>query len=230
MAGSMPAAIHGASMYLRFGKRPLDLVLAIVGAVLLSPLLLLIALLIRIDMGRPVLFRQPRVGLDGKTFIAIKFRSMREARDASGALLPDDSDEAYELARTGARSTRFGQFLRDASLDELGGLINVIRGEMSIVGPRPLVTRYLDRYTPEQMRRHQVRPGITGIAQINGRQDMPFEERFKLDTWYVDHVSLALDLRIIAQTPLEVLRRRGASEAGYATGTEWMGSAAEPDD
>ena len=214
-------------MYLRYGKRPLDLVIAIFAMIVLSPLLLVLALLVRLDIGSPVLFRQPRIGLHGKPFIAIKFRSMRDARDADGNPLPDDSDEAYELARTGARMTRFGHFMRQASLDELGGLINVVRGDMSIVGPRPLVTRYLDRYSREQMRRHDVRPGITGVAQINGRQDMPFEERFKLDTWYVDHVSLALDLRIILQTPLEVFRRRGASESGYATGTEWMGS---PDD
>jgi len=216
-------------MYLRFGKRALDLVIATIAFVLLSPVLGLIALLVRLDLGRPVLFRQPRVGLHGSTFVAIKFRSLRDARDAAGNLLPDDSDEAYELARTGARSTRFGQFLRQASLDELGGLINVIQGDMSIVGPRPLVTRYLDRYTPEQMRRHEVRPGITGLAQINGRQDMPYEERFKLDVWYVDHVSLALDLKIMCRTPIEVLRRRGASEEGYATGTEWMGTQVDVD-
>ena len=211
-------------MYLRFGKRALDLVIAITASILLAPILGLIALFVRIDLGRPVLFRQPRTGLHGRTFVAIKFRSMRDARDAAGNRLPDDSDEAWEQARSGVRMTRFGHFLRQTSLDELGGLINVLQGDMSIVGPRPLVTRYLDRYTPEQMRRHAIKPGITGVAQVNGRQDMPFEERFKLDVWYADHVSLALDLRIILRTPIEVLRQRGAAEAGYATGTEWMGT------
>lgn len=211
-------------MYRTFGKRTLDLVLAFVGTIILSPLLLVIALLVLIDLGRPILFAQPRTGLNGKAFTAYKFRSLRHARDAAGNRLPDDSDEAYEQARTGQRSTRIGTLLRDVSLDELAGLINVFRGEMSIVGPRALVTRYLDRYTPEQARRHEVRPGITGLAQIKGRQDLPFEERFKLDVWYVDHVSLRLDLWILIQTPFVVLGRQGASETGYATGTEFMGS------
>jgi lipopolysaccharide/colanic/teichoic acid biosynthesis glycosyltransferase len=196
-------------MYRRFGKRILDLALASVAVVALSPLLLLISLLVLIDVGRPILFRQPRVGLNGKLFTAYKFRTLRHARDASGMLLPDESDEAYELARTGARSTRIGSMLRKASLDELGGLVNVFRGEMSLVGPRALVSRYLDRYTPEQMRRLEVLPGITGLAQINGRQHLPFEERFRLDVWYVDHVSLRMDLSILIRTPLEVLRMQG---------------------
>ena len=211
-------------MYRKFGKRFLDLALTSIAIVVLGPLLLLISLLVLIDLGRPILFRQPRAGLHGKSFIAYKFRSLRDARDGAGNLLPDDSDEAYELARTGARSTRIGSFLRESSLDELGGLLNVLKGETSLVGPRALVTRYLDRYTPGQMRRHEVLPGITGLAQINGRQDLPFEERFKLDVWYVDHVSLRLDLWIMIRTPIEVMRRRGASETGYATGTEFMGT------
>jgi lipopolysaccharide/colanic/teichoic acid biosynthesis glycosyltransferase len=211
-------------MYRRFGKRWLDLTLTCVALVVLSPLLLVICVLILGDLGRPILFRQPRIGLRGAPFIAYKFRSLREALDANGNVLPDDSDEAYELARSGARSTRIGSFLRQSSLDELGGLVNVLKGEMSLVGPRALVTRYLDRYTPEQMRRHEVLPGITGLAQINGRQDLPFEQRFELDVWYVDHLSLRLDLSILLRTPIEVLRRRGASESGYATGTEFMGT------
>lgn len=217
-------------MYLKYGKRPLDLLIATLALVLLSPLLLLISILVRLDLGAPVLFRQPRAGLHGEAFIAFKFRSMREAQDALGNALPDESEEANATARSGARITRFGAVLRETSLDELGGLINVIRGEMSIVGPRPLVVRYLDRYTPEQMRRHEVRPGITGLAQIGGRQDMPFEERFKLDVWYVDHLTLRLDLWILMRTPLEVLRRRGVSETGYATGSEFLGTtSADPD-
>jgi sugar transferase EpsL len=211
-------------MYRRFGKRLLDLTLTGVAFVVLSPLLLLISILVLADLGRPILFRQSRAGRDGEPFIAYKFRSLRHARDSNGNLLPDDSDEAYELARTGARSTRIGSFLRESSLDELGGLINVLKGDMSLVGPRALVTRYLPRYTPEQMRRHEVLPGITGLAQIKGRQDLPFEERFELDVWYVDHVSLRLDLSILLRTPFVVLRRRGASETGYATGTEFMGT------
>ena len=211
-------------MYRMFGKRLLDLLLTGMAIVVLSPVLLLIALLVLIDLGRPILFRQPRAGRRGKSFTAYKFRTLRHARDSAGNVLPDDSDEAYELARTGARSTRIGTFLRDTSLDEFGGLINVLRGEMSLVGPRALVTRYLDRYTPEQMRRHDVLPGITGLAQINGRQDLPYEERFKLDVWYVDHMSLSLDLSILIRTPIAVLSRRGASESGYATGTEFMGT------
>lgn len=211
-------------MYRTFGKRTLDLVLATIAVVVLGPLLALISVLVLMDLGRPILFRQARTGRHGKPFIAYKFRSLRDARDTAGNHLPDDGDEAYEQARSGARSTRFGTFLREASLDELGGLLNVLKGETSLVGPRALVTRYLDRYTPEQMRRHDVLPGITGMAQINGRQDLPFEERFKLDVWYVDHLSLRLDLWILFRTPVEVLRRRGASESGYATGTEFMGT------
>ena len=211
-------------MYRSHGKRVLDLLLASLAIVVLSPLLLLITLLVLADLGRPVLFRQERAGLHGKPFVAYKFRSLRHARDVAGNRIPDESDEAYEQARSGARSTRVGSILRELSLDELAGLLNVLQGNMSIVGPRALVTRYLDRYTPEQMRRHDVLPGITGLAQINGRQDLPFEERFKLDVRYVDHLSLRLDLQIMARTPIEVLRRRGANEAGYATGTEFMGS------
>ena len=217
-------------MYVKYGKRPLDLIIGMVALVLLSPVLLLIATLVRLDLGAPVLFRQARSGLHGRSFVAIKFRSMREARDGAGNPLPDDSDEAYAAARSGSRMTPFGRFLRESSLDELGGLLNVIGGDMSIVGPRPLVTRYLDRYTPDQMRRHEVRPGITGLAQISGRQDIPFEERFVLDLWYVEHVSLWLDLSILLRTPLAVLRRRGASETGYATGREFTGTAADRDD
>ena len=216
-------------MYRKFGKRLLDLVLASIATVILSPVLFAIALLVMWDLGRPILFRQQRAGLNGEPFVAIKFRSMRDARDAAGNRLDDDTDEAYAAARSGERITRFGHFLRQSSLDELGGLINVFRGEMSLVGPRALVTRYLDRYTPEQMRRHEVLPGITGLAQINGRQDLPFEERFKLDVWYVDHLSLRLDLRILLRTPLEILRRRGVSETGYATGTEFMGTKTDRD-
>jgi len=211
-------------LYRRRGKRALDLVIAIPLLVLLSPILAGIGLAVRLWMGPPVFFRQTRPGLRGRPFTALKFRSMAPARDAAGRAVPDDSQEAYAAARSGQRITRLGRLLRDTSLDELPGLFNVVRGDMSLVGPRPLLAEYLDRYTPEQRRRHLVRPGITGWAQVHGRQAMDYEERFALDVWYVDHLSLSLDLRIMATTIPAVLARRGTHEAGYATGTEFMGS------
>ena len=214
----------GHGLYRRGGKRALDLLVSIPAAVLLSPLLVAIALMVKRDLGSPVLFRQVRPGGNGKPFTILKFRSMTVARDQDGQPLPDDSPEAYEAARRGRRVTRLGEFLRRTSLDELPEIFNVIQGSMSLVGPRPLLMEYLDRYTPEQARRHEVRPGITGWAQVNGRQALSYESRFELDVWYVDHVSLALDLRILATTVIEVIRGRGASEPGYTTGTEFLGS------
>jgi sugar transferase EpsL len=187
-------------------KRVLDLLGSALGIVLLAPLLLVIALVARRTMGSPVLFRQQRPGLRGAPFWIYKFRTMRDARDASGNLLPDAQ-----------RLTAFGRFLRASSLDELPELFNVLRGEMSLVGPRPLLLEYLDRYTPEQARRHEVRPGITGWAQVNGRNSLSWEEKFRLDVWYVDHGTLALDLRILALTVLKVFKREGISAEGHAT-------------
>ena len=163
-------------------------------------------------MGSPVLFKQQRPGLHGKPFMMSKFRTMTDARDGDGNLLPDAD-----------RLTRLGRFLRSTSLDELPELFNVLKGDMSLVGPRPLLMRYLDRYTPEQARRHEVRPGITGWAQINGRNALSWEDKFTLDVWYVDHCSLLLDMRIILQTIWKVLRREGISQEGEATMSEFMG-------
>ncbi len=197
-------------------KRIFDPIWALVGLLVLLPLLLLIAALVRWRIGRPVFFRQDRPGLRGAPFTILKFRTMTEARDAEGALLPDHE-----------RLTTLGRWLRVTSLDELPELINVLRGDMCFVGPRPLLTRYLDLYTPEQMRRHEVRPGITGWAQVNGRNAIDWNTKFALDLWYVDHVSVWLDFRILLLTVAHVLWRRGISHDGYATMPEFLGDAAD---
>ena len=199
-----------------YSKRLFDLALAIPGLVLLSPFLLIIAGLVWIYHGRPVLFRQARGGYRGKPFDVFKFRSMTNKRDPQGNLLPDAE-----------RLTRFGRFLRSISLDELPELFNVLRGEMSLVGPRPLFAKYLDRYTCEQARRHDVLPGITGWAQVNGRNVLTWEDKFRLDVWYVDHWSLGLDIKILFMTLWKTLRREGISQPGYATAEEFFGSAAD---
>jgi len=167
-------------------KRALDLVLTIPAYFLLAPLMIMIAGIICLTMGKPVFFRQIRPGLHGKPFTIYKFRTMRNAYDKNGSLLPDSE-----------RLTRFGKFLRSASLDELPELLNILKGEMSIVGPRPLLMQYVERYSPEQARRHEVRPGLTGWAQINGRNALTWEEKFRLDVWYADHQSVWLDIKII---------------------------------
>lgn len=197
-------------------KRLFDLLLTIPGAILISPILLMIAILVRIFHGAPVVFTQVRPGYRGKPFTMYKFRSMSEKRDGQGALLPD-----------GERLTRFGRTLRAASLDELPELYNVLRGEMSLVGPRPLLMQYLARYTPEQARRHDVLPGITGWAQVNGRNNVSWEDKFELDVWYVDHWSLWLDLRILLLTMWKWFNPEGISEPGNATAREFMGTAGE---
>ena len=199
-------------------KRVFDLVVSSLMLLLLSPLLVAVALLIRLCLGSPVLFRQERAGWFGSRFECLKFRTMTKARDANGQLLPDTD-----------RLTRVGRFLRSASLDELPELINVIRGEMSLVGPRPLLAKYLERYSPEQMRRHDVRPGITGWAQINGRNALNWEQRFELDLWYVDHWSLWLDLSILTKTVWQVIRREGVARPGHATMPEFPGMVAKGD-
>jgi sugar transferase EpsL len=200
-------------MYNKFGKRLLDLVVTAVALILLSPLLAAIALLVRLKLGSPVLFRQQRPGLGGKPFTILKFRSMNDARDSGGRPLPDWQ-----------RVTGFGQLLRRTSLDELPELINVLRGEMSLVGPRPLLTDYLDRYSPEQSRRHDALPGITGLAQVKGRNNLSWEEKFNLDTWYVDHRSLLLDLKILFMTVSAVLSAEGVSAAHHFSSPEFKGS------
>jgi len=194
-------------------KRIFDVVASLLILLLLAPLLGLVALLVRIFLGGPILFSQQRPGLHGKPFTIYKFRTMNDARDAQGNLLPDAQ-----------RLTRLGRFLRSTSLDELPELFNVLKGEMSFVGPRPLLMQYLDRYTPEQMRRHEVKPGITGLAQVNGRNALTWEQKFALDVRYVDQWSLRLDLKIIVLTFWKVLTRQGISQPGYATAEEFMGS------
>lgn len=194
-------------------KRLLDLFLILVSAPLTLPVMLILALLTRIFHGAPVLFTQTRPGYKGKPFKMYKFRSMTNARDPQGNLLPDE-----------ARLTRFGRFIRSSSLDELPELLNVLRGEMSLVGPRPLLMQYLSRYSPQQARRHEVYPGISGWAQINGRNNLSWQDKFELDVWYVDHRSLALDVKIIFRTLLKVLQREGISEPGNATAREFMGN------
>ena len=195
-------------------KRFLDLVGAAVLLVLLSPVLAVVMLLVRTKLGSPVLFRQKRPGKDGKVFELVKFRTMTDVRDNEGRLLPDD-----------ARLTLLGRWMRSASVDELPQLWNVLRGELSFVGPRPLLVEYLPRYTPEQARRHSVKPGITGWAQVNGRNAITWEEKFRLDTWYVDHWSLGLDAKILWMTVARVVKRHGIAQAGRATMEEFRGSA-----
>ena len=195
-------------------KRAFDVVAAAATLAILAAPMLAIAGAVRICLGKPVLFTQLRPGRHGIPFRLIKFRTMREAVDAEGRALPDEE-----------RLTRLGQFLRAASLDELPELWNVLRGDMSLVGPRPLLMEYLPLYTPEQARRHGVSPGITGWAQVNGRNSLSWEEKFELDVWYVDHASFWLDLKIIALTVWKTLRCDGINQAGHATMPDFMGSA-----
>jgi len=199
--------------YSSTGKRILDIALALPALIMLSPLLTGIALLVRTKLGRPVLFRQARPGLGGKQFTIYKFRTMTDKRDAHGNLLPDIE-----------RLPHFGRFLRSTSLDELPELFNVVKGELSIVGPRPLLMQYLERYTPEQARRHEVKPGVTGWAQINGRNALSWEEKFALDNWYVDNHSFSLDLKIILLTIKKTVQRQDINQPGQATAEEFMGS------
>jgi sugar transferase EpsL len=213
----MSAALFPPGVPLR--KRALDLFLALPGFLLLSPFLLLIALIVRWRLGAPVLYRQLRPGLQGKPFAIYKFRTMHDAYDGEGQLLPDE-----------LRMTRLGRWLRSLSLDELPELWNVLRGEMSLVGPRPLLMQYLDRYTDRQARRHAVLPGITGWAQINGRNILDWESKFELDVWYVDHWSLWLDVKILLLTLWKVLQREGISQPGHATAEEFQGTNADQDD
>jgi lipopolysaccharide/colanic/teichoic acid biosynthesis glycosyltransferase len=210
-----PAAPQrGETFYPRYGKRLLDLALALPATVAAGPLLLIIAGLVRFKLGKPVMFRQARPGLKGKSFTLLKFRTMADAHDDRGNLLSD-----------GLRMTRLGKILRSTSLDELPELFNVLRGDMSLVGPRPLLPQYLERYSPEQARRHEAKPGITGWAQINGRNAITWEDKFLLDVWYVDHRSLWIDLKIILLTLIKVIRQEGISAEGEATMPEFMGSA-----
>jgi lipopolysaccharide/colanic/teichoic acid biosynthesis glycosyltransferase len=203
----------GSGPYRAFGKRSFDLAVALVALILLSPVFLVIAGLIAVFLGWPVLFRQQRAGVDGKPFILLKFRTMRDVCVSGGEPLPDSQ-----------RLPPLGQFLRSTSLDELPNLWNVLKGDMSLVGPRPLLVEYVPLYTAEQMRRHEVRSGITGWAQVNGRNGQSWEERFRLDLWYVDNRSLTLDMRILALTLKAVARRDGIRAAGHVTMPTFRGS------
>lgn len=193
-------------------KRVIDVVLAVIGAVLLAPVMVMLAWQVRRRLGAPVIFKQHRPGMHGRTFTVYKFRTMTDDRDADGVLLPDEE-----------RLTSFGRFLRSSSLDELPELLNVLRGDMSLVGPRPLLVEYLELYTPEQARRHEVRPGITGWAQVNGRNDMPWSGKLAMDVWYVDHRSFVLDVRILLKTLWVMVTRQGVSLEGHATTVRFTG-------
>jgi len=194
-------------------KRAFDILTALLLLLLLSPILLLTALAVALFLGRPVLFKQQRPGLQGRPFTLIKFRTMLDASDAAGNPLPDSK-----------RLTRFGRLLRASSLDELPALVNVIRGEMSLVGPRPLLVEYLPLYNQRQARRHELRPGITGWAQVNGRNAIQWEEKFEYDVWYVENQSFLLDIKILFMTVWKVFKRDGISAAGQATQSKFRGS------
>ncbi|MGI5832793.1 MAG: sugar transferase [Thermoguttaceae bacterium] len=206
-------------IYRNFGKRFCDILATLVLLFLLFLPLCVVALAVRLFLGSPVFFRQDRPGRGGKIFRMYKFRSMTQKQDKQGNLLPDAQ-----------RLTRFGALLRRTSLDELPELFNVLKGEMSLVGPRPLLVKYLPLYSPEQKRRHLVRPGITGWAQVNGRNAISWEEKFELDTWYVDHLSFSLDMKILAMTLLKVFRREGIVAEGSATMPEFRGTVTDPTD
>lgn len=194
-------------------KRQFDFTLATLGMLILSPVFLVLMLLIRLKLGAPIFFTQARPGLHGTPFRMVKFRTMTDVRDTAGNLLPD-----------GERLTVFGKFLRASSLDELPELWNVLKGDMSLVGPRPLLMEYLPLYSEKQSRRHEVRPGITGWAQVNGRNALRWEEKFKLDVWYVDNRSLWLDVKILWLTAWHVVRRSGISQDGHVTMEKFRGS------
>ncbi|MBB4073810.1 sugar transferase EpsL [Anoxybacillus voinovskiensis] len=193
-------------------KRVLDVIASFIGLVVLFPLFIVLSLLIRFRLGSPVIFKQRRIGKGGEPFWLYKFRTMTNERDECGELLPDEK-----------RLTPFGMFLRNTSLDELPQLWNVLKGDLSLVGPRPLLCEYLAFYTPEQARRHEVKPGITGWAQINGRNAISWEEKFRLDVWYVDHQSFLLDMKILALTIFKVFKREGIQQAGCATVEKFNG-------
>lgn len=207
---------HKPGIYERFIKRPQDFVCALLALIVLSPIMLVTALLVRIKLGSPVIFHQERPGKDGKIFKLYKFRTMTDEKDEHGKLLPDEK-----------RLTSFGKKLRATSLDELPELVNILKGDMSVVGPRPLLVRYLPRYNAHQARRHEVRPGFTGYAQVNGRNAISWEEKFNYDVKYVDHITFMGDWKIIFQTVGTVLRRDGINSETAATMEEFMGTEKE---
>lgn len=205
--------MHKKGFYEKYIKRPQDFLCALLAIVVLSPVMLVTAILVRIKLGAPVIFKQERPGLNGEIFCLYKFRSMTDEKDKDGNLLPDE-----------IRLTKFGKMLRATSLDELPELINILRGDMSVVGPRPLLVRYLPRYNAHQARRHEVRPGFTGYAQVNGRNAISWEDKFDLDVKYVDSISFIGDWKIIFKTVKTVLIREGISSERSATMEEFMGT------
>lgn len=200
-------------MYKKFFKRPMDFMLSLFAIIVLSPLLIVIAILVKIKLGSPVLFKQERPGLNGKIFTLYKFRTMTDYRDADGELLPNH-----------IRLTKFGRILRSTSLDELPEFFNVIKGDMSLIGPRPLLVEYLPLYNDHQKRRHEVRPGLSGLAQVNGRNAISWEEKFDYDVAYVENISFILDCKIMARTLLKVFKREGINSSDYVTMEKFRGS------
>ena len=207
---------HSMGFYEKYIKRPQDFLCAGAAVLVLSPVMAATAVLVRVKLGKPVLFKQERPGKDGKIFLLYKFRTMTDARDEKGELLPDE-----------VRLTKFGKMLRSTSLDELPELFNILKGDMAVVGPRPLLVRYLPRYNEHQARRHEVRPGFTGLAQVNGRNAISWNDKFDWDVKYVDHISFAGDWKIIFKTVFAVLKREGISSATNATMEEFMGNTAD---
>lgn len=205
--------IHKKGFYEKYVKRPQDFFCALTALIVLSPVLFIVAVLVRCKMGSPVIFKQARPGLNEKIFYLYKFRTMTDEKDEHGNLLPDD-----------VRLTKFGKWLRSTSLDELPALINILKGEMSVVGPRPLLVRYLPRYNKHQARRHEVRPGFTGYAQVNGRNAISWERKFDLDVEYVDNITFIGDWKIIFQTALKVVKKEGISSETSVTMEEFMGT------
>jgi len=205
--------MKGKGIYRRYIKRPLDFILSLCALVILSPVMLLIAVLVRTKLGKPVIFKQQRPGLNEKIFTLYKFRTMTDERDENGRLLPDE-----------ARLTKFGKFLRSTSLDELPELFNILKGDMSIVGPRPLLVEYLPLYSRRQRRRHEVRPGLTGLAQVSGRNAISWQQRFELDVQYVDNITFLGDMRIVLSTIKKVLAKEGISSASSATMEPFTGN------
>ena len=207
---------HSMGFYEKYIKRPQDFLCAGAAVLVLSPVMAATAVLVRVKLGKPVLFKQERPGKDGKIFLLYKFRTMTDARDEKGELLPDE-----------VRLTKFGKMLRSTSLDELPELFNILKGDMAVVGPRPLLVRYLPRYNEHQARRHEVRPGFTGLAQVNGRNAISWNDKIDWDVKYVDHISFAGDWKIIFKTVFAVLKREGISSATNATMEEFMGNTAD---
>ena len=203
-------------MYAKYIKRPLDFMLSLIAIIILSPLLLIVAILVRIKLGKPVIFKQQRPGKNEKIFTLYKFRTMTDKKDENGNLLPDEQ-----------RLTKFGKALRSTSLDELPELINILKGDMAIVGPRPLLVEYLSLYNEEQRHRHDVRPGLTGLAQINGRNSISWEEKFKDDIEYVNNITFAQDIKIILKTFVKVFKRDGINQEGNATMRKFEGTKKE---